>query len=289
MRFTKYIATACTAAVIGITAVAAFGQDDKVKTKGDKVKHNKEFCSSQNWSNEDKVSFRDLREQTIAATGSITVDAGRNGGVKVIGEDRNDILVRSCVQTWGTTEDAAKAIASNVRVTTAGTIKADGPDEKGWSVSFQIRVPRSTSLDLSAQNGGISISGVDSTAKFQTVNGGVHLSDVAGNFTGTTVNGGLHVSLEGSTWRGTGLNVTTTNGGVHLELPATYSARIETGTVNGGFHSNIPALNVTQEEIRGRDPWAQHRPKRIDTVLNNGGSTIRLMTTNGGIDISTPE
>ncbi len=150
-------------------------------------------------------------------------------------------------------------------------------------------MPRSTSLDLSAQNGGISISGVDGNAKFQTVNGGVHLKNVAGNFTGTTVNGGLHVSLEGTTWRGTGLNVTTTNGGVHLIIPSTYSARIETGTVNGGFHSNIPALNVTQENLQGRDPWTAHRPKRIDTVLNAGGSPIRLMTTNGGIHISTTE
>lgn len=292
MRFTKYIAAACTAAVIGITAVAALGQDDKVKIKETKAEHkvkNKEFCHNWNWSKDDKVNISDLREQTLPASGSITVDAGRNGGIKVIGEDRNDILVRSCVQAWGTDENAAKAVAAGVRVNTAGTIRAEGPDEKGWSVSFQLRVPRSTALDLSAQNGGISIYGVDSTANFKTVNGGVHLSNVAGNFTGTTVNGGLHVALEGTNWRGTGLNVTTTNGGVHLELPATYSARIETGTVNGGFHSNIPALNVTQEDTKGADYWSKHRPKRIDTVLNNGGPTIRLTTTNGGIHISTPE
>lgn len=287
MKFTKYIAVACIAALLGLTAVAAFGQGGNVKVKLDKLKH-KEFCTSTR-SNDEKASFSDLREQTVVASGSIDVDAGRNGGIKVIGEDRNDILVRSCIQTWAETEEAARAIAARVRTETGGEIKAYGPDEKGWSVSFQVRVPRSTALELSAKNGGISIAGVDSTAKFETVNGGVHLENVAGNFTGTTINGGLHVTLDGSTWRGTGLNVTTTNGGIHLTLPATYSARLETGTVNGGFHSNIPALNTTQEEIRGRDPWTKHQPKRIDTVLNSGGPTIRLITTNGGIHISTPE
>ena len=75
MKFTKYIAAACVAALLGLTAVAAFGQDGKFKFKGDKVKH-KEFCTS-TWSNDEKASFDDLREQTIAASGSIDVDVAR--------------------------------------------------------------------------------------------------------------------------------------------------------------------------------------------------------------------
>lgn len=286
MKFTKYIATACTAAVIGITAVAAFGQGDKIK--GDKVK-NKDFCHNWNWSSDDKVNISDLRETTLSSTGSVTVDAGRNGGVSVIGSDRSDVLLRSCVQTWGTTEEAAKAAAANVKINTSGTIRAESSDEKGWSVSFQLLVPRATNVELTAHNGGITIANVDGRAQFETTNGGVHLKNVSGNVTGHTTNGGLHVALDGTTWRGTGLNVTTTNGGVHLVIPATYSARIESGTVNGGFHSNIPALNVTTENVSGGDYWTKHRPKRIDTVLNTGGPTIRLMTTNGGVQISTPE
>ena len=74
----------------------------------------------------DKVSVSDLREMTIPAGGTITVDAGRNGGVGVKGEDRNDVLVRACVQTWGTSEEAAKAVAGSVRIGTSGVIKAEG-------------------------------------------------------------------------------------------------------------------------------------------------------------------
>ncbi len=77
----------------GITALA---QDkDKFKYKI----YNKEFCSN-NWSNGDKVSFHELRETTVS-TNSLNVDGKRNGGISVKGENRSDILIKACVQTWG--------------------------------------------------------------------------------------------------------------------------------------------------------------------------------------------
>ncbi|MDQ6788153.1 MAG: hypothetical protein M3033_15215, partial [Acidobacteriota bacterium] len=74
------------------------------------------------------------------------------------------------------------------------------------------------------------------------------------------------------------LDVQTTNGGVRLSLPETYAAHIETGTVNGGFKSDISALNIDRTE--------RSRPARINTDLNGGGAPIRVITTNGGVKIS---
>jgi hypothetical protein len=48
---------------------------------------------------------------------------------------------------------------------------------------------------------------------------------------GRTTNGGVKVALTGSQWDGEGLDVTTTNGGVTLEVPSDYNAHLETGTV----------------------------------------------------------
>ncbi|MEK7856817.1 MAG: DUF4097 family beta strand repeat-containing protein, partial [Acidobacteriota bacterium] len=221
---------------------------------------NKEFCSN-NWSNGDKVSISDLRESTVASAGSLNIDAGRNGGIKVKGENRSDVLLRACVQAWGISEEAAKGIASSIRINTAGgMVKADGPDENGWSVSFEARVPNSTNLKLMAHNGGISISSVEGNLEFETMNGGVSLANVAGDVRGRTTNGGVNVSLSGNTWKGSGLDVQTTNGGVNLNLPEGYAANIETGTVNGGFKSDIPALNVTTEDVKG---GYGHKPKQI--------------------------
>jgi len=114
------------------------------------------------------------------------------------------------------------------------------------------------------------------------LNGGVSLTDVAGDVRGRTTNGGVNVSLSGSTWRGTGLDVSTTNGGVKLNIPENYAANIETGTVNGGFKSDIPALSITTEDVKGG--WS-NRPKEVKTSINGGGAPIRVTTRNGGIRI----
>ena len=286
-RNLKYIATACVAAVIGITAVSVFGQEtiNKDKYKAAHKIKNKSFCENQNWSSGDRVSFNELREMTIPATGSINVDGGQNGGISVKGEDRGDILVRACVQSWGKTDDSAKAVAGNIKIATGGTIKAENAgDDKNWSVSYQILVPRATNLNLTAHNGGISISGTDGSAEFQTMNGGVSVGNLAGSVKGRTTNGGVNVSLSGTTWKGSGLDVQTTNGGVNISMPENYAAHVETGTVNGGFNSEIPSLTVETRDENGR-----RRSTKISTDINGGGAPIRVITTNGGVRISTPD
>jgi hypothetical protein len=279
--------------VLVLSTTILFGQDklekvqklDKLEKLG-KVgeKMHKEFCSGDNWSGGDKVSFKELREMTIPASSSLAVDGGKNGGIKVKGTDRSDILVRACVQAWGTSEEAARSLASSVKISTGGTVKADSPEENQWGVSYEIQVPRNIDLNLKAHNGGIAIGGVKGRLEFETLNGGVSLADVAGDVRGRTTNGGVSVKLAGNSWDGSGLDVVTTNGGVHVSIPETYAANFETGTTNGGFRSDIPALNVTTEDVKGGN--RHNRATRLNTSLNGGGAPIRLITTNGGINIS---
>ena len=295
-RITKYIAVALVALLVGIAAANALGQD-KIKDKMSKIDtKGREFCSNNNWSSDNKVSASQLRESTLAASGTLTVDGRQNGGISVKGSDRSDILVRACVQAWGTSEEAAKALGEKVTINTSGTIRADGPSENengwnsnSWSVSYQILTPRNTNVNLTARNGGITITGIDGTAQFETMNGGVFLSDDAGNFTGKTTNGGVFVRLAGPSWRGGGLDVTTTNGGVNVEMPENYSAHVETGTVNGGFSSDIAGLQPQRDDNRDNNNWG-YRPRRtkISADLNGGGPPVRLVTTNGGVHIGTP-
>ncbi len=291
-RNLTYIAAGCAALVIGIAATAAFGQVTigKASGVGEHKAGNRTFCSGEHWGDSDRVSFRDLREMTMSATGSLRVDAGTNGGISVIGEDRNDILVRACVQAWGDSAEAAKNAVAAVKVNTLGEITAESSaGNKNWSVSYQILVPRTTNLDLKANNGGINISGTDSTAEFETRNGGINLQNLAGSVKGRTTNGGVNVTLAGSTWKGSGLDLQTTNGGIKLTMPENYAANIETGTVNGGFRSEIPAINVTTENLKGAEWGERSRTRRINTAINGGGAPIRVITTNGGVNISTTD
>ena len=243
------------------------------------------FCTENNWSSDSKESYRDLREMTIPAGGTLDVDSGRNGGISVKGENRSNVLVRACIQAWGSTLDEAKSAVAGVRINTSGGIRAEGPDESNYSVSFQILVPRSTDLTLKAHNGGISINAVTGNIQFETVNGGVNLADLSGEVKGRTTNGGLNVALAGKSWEGNGMDVQTSNGGVRLQMSENYAANFEAGTVNGGFRSDIPALNVTTEDVNGRG-WGS-RTRQIKTAINGGGAPIRVATTNGGINITT--
>ena len=70
------------------------------------------------------------------------------------------------------------------------------------------------------------------------------------------------------------MDVETTNGGVELVVPEGFNADLETGTVNGGIDIDFP---ITVQGRIGR---------RINTTLGAGGPLVRVMTTNGGVTIS---
>lgn len=282
MKGTQFISLmiklALAVALTTVSATMLMAQDGPAKAK------QREFCGSNSYTFGKRSSASELRELNLPAAGPLNVDGGRNGGIKVRGENRSDVAVRACVQVSAASEDAARSLLSSVKLSSAGsTLSSDGPDGVSYSVSYDIRVPSATDLSLTAHNGGIAISGVEGRIEFTTTNGGVALSDVAGEVKGRTTNGGVNVALGGSTWSGRGLDVQTTNGGVRLSMPETYSANIETGTVNGGFKSDIAAVKVSQEDVKGAD-WST-RARRINTVMNGGGPTIRVITTNGGIYI----
>ena len=96
------------ALLLGAMTLAAvnLSAQEKEKEKFKNKTYSREFCSN-NWSNGDKVGGSELREMTVSG-GSLTVDGKRNGGIQVRGENRSDVLVRACVQTWGETAEVTR-------------------------------------------------------------------------------------------------------------------------------------------------------------------------------------
>jgi hypothetical protein len=226
----------------------------------------------------DRATHCEVKEQTIAAPrGTINVDARKNGGIAVKGWERNEILVRYRVQTRAMTQEEADAIASQIRVETNNAqIRAEGPEQErhhNWDVSYEIFVPRQSALSLQTYNGGIVIMDVRGQIEFSATNGGAVLKRLGGNVQGHTTNGGLVVNLDGARWDGDRLDVQTTNGGIVMSVPENYSAHLETSTVNGNLNIGFPMT------VQGRIN------KEISVDLGNGGTTIRAVTTNGGISI----
>src|SRR6059036_3434219 len=77
-------------------------------------------CGDGNW-NSDRATHCEVREATIGGANPLDIDAGRNGGIRVRGWDRGDVLVRSIIHTTADTDADARRIASAVRIDTAGS------------------------------------------------------------------------------------------------------------------------------------------------------------------------
>jgi DUF4097 and DUF4098 domain-containing protein YvlB len=268
MRHSMHTTAMLTAAFVVALAGPAGAQSDRTAR----------FLDNCHRDRGDDAQFCEARDFTLAAGKSLSVDGRDNGGITVHAWDRNETKVTALIQARGETERDAQDIAKQITVSTnASDVRADGPRtnrrHESWSVSYEIWAPRHTELSLSASNGGISVDGMDSRMTLETVNGGLSLADVGGDVRGTTVNGGVTANLSGDRWSGAGLDLRTSNGGVHLMLPSNYSAQLETGTVNGGMDIGFP---ITVQGSIGR---------RVNTQLGAGGPTIRATTTNGGISI----
>ena len=233
-----------------------------------------EWCSQHDWNGR----YCEVRETELPApSGTLRIDGATNGGIRVEGWDRGQVLVMAKVtlheRSWSKRAGTAEAREIEI-LTDGGEIRATGPDRSdGWSVSYRVYVPRRSDLSLSTHNGGISISEVDGDIEFRAQNGGVHLEDLAGNVHGATQNGGLSVELDGYEWDGDGLDVRTTNGGIKLRIPEDYNADLVTGTVNGRMRVDFPI------EVRG------DLSRRLRTTLGRGGPEVSVVTTNGGVVI----
>lgn len=222
-----------------------------------------------------KGRYCEIREMSLPATGSVAVDAGRNGGIKVWGAQQSQIELEVRIQVWGRSEEKARSMAEQVEIRTDGNrIRAEAPSDDDWSVSYRLRIPHQTDLDLEAHNGGISIEEVTGQLRATTHNGGLSLAALAGDVQAETTNGGVHVELTGDHWAGRGMDVETRNGGVKVSIPEGYSAELETGTVNGRINIDFP---VTVQGQLGRN---------VETKLGEGGAPVRVITRNGGVTIS---
>lgn len=226
----------------------------------------------------DRERFCEVRDVTIKPPQrALFIDGRDNGGAHVYGWDKNEVLVRALIQANADDRREAEALAKDIKIETDGDrIRAHGPPSRryaNWSVSYELWVPRQTNLDADTHNGGISVEGVEGRMELHAVNGGISLREVAGDVRAETTNGGVTAYLGGTTWKGRGLDLQTTNGGVSLEIPRGYNAQLETGTVNGGMNIDFP---ITVQGFIGR---------RITTTLGSGGPRLRATTTNGGVRI----
>jgi hypothetical protein len=267
--------------VLGLTLLAAIPLHAQSFTttpcNGDEGNtHNNSFFGG-------KEKACELRRTTLPLVNSQITVSGKNGGIEVIGEDRQNIALEARVVVQESSTERAESLLKEIKILTDGSIRAEGPSSSGsffglfgnsWYVNFRLHVPRHLAAQLHSENGGIDISNIDGEISANTTNGGLTLRDLGGKVHATTVNGGVNVALNGTQWHGEGLFAKSTNGGVTVNAPDHYSAHLIAATVNGGVSVAFPIK--IQGSIRNH----------IDTQIGEGGPTIQVETTNGGVSIN---
>ncbi len=90
-------------------------------------------CRQDSW-RDTRVKHCEIRETGLRPRGGVlTVDPGMNGGVDIIGWDRDSIAVTARIQVNARSEADADAIARDIRIEAAGTtVRAVGPPPIRW-------------------------------------------------------------------------------------------------------------------------------------------------------------
>jgi len=233
--------------------------------------------SSRSWS-DGRVSHCEVREFSYPRVAKpLAIDGGENGGMTVIGSERDQVRILYRVTARARTAERARALAADVKLELKdGWLRPDGPvttRDDGWDVEVKAWAPRATNLVLKTSNGPLGVRGVRSRMALSTTNGPMSLVDLGGTVEARTENGPLHVALSGRQWDGTGLDAEAQNGPLNLEVPADYSARLITGTIHGPRNYDYAI------DSRSSDAW-------IRTTLGKGGPVVRAVTTNGPFEMT---
>jgi len=139
------------------------------------------------------------------------------------------------------------------------------------SVSYTIRLPAQSRVEVTTANGAITIEGIHGSVRAESTNGSLKIDDIAGNIEASTTNGSIRARY---TQAGDGRHrFTTTNGSVRIYLPSDAGGNFEAETVNGGIDVDFP-LELTRSGRR-------HMKGRF----GNGGGSFEIETVNGSVKI----
>src|SRR5438445_983 len=244
----------------------------------------------------DAVVRSEERTLTKSEAAVLQVHPHENGGVQVVGWDKETYSVTACKAAAGS-GDAAERILSQITMSTEnGRVSTKGPAaDDDWTVYLLIRSPKSASIELDTMNGPISLYDVDGKltahahngpislknfsgdADISALNGPISLEGSSGNVRIRTENGPISVDLKGKTWSGSGLSSDAKNGPRTLRVPSGFKSSFVVESTN-----YAPVSCRASVCDSARNTWDdEHR--RIE--YGSAPMVLQLSTVNGPIGV----
>ena len=236
-----------------------------------------------------------------------------NGRTAVSGEERDNIEVRVTKIARAESEEGARALLDEIRVTStdvAGALELDVEIPRKWnrrgSVNLEIRLPSDLSVELTGANGRLDVCGVKGAVSVQSSNGAASLRDIVGDVTVSTSNAKVFCShicghlvarsrngrilLEGHSGS---IDASTSNGSIRVSLDDVGLDGVQLATSNGPIVLALPDpvdcdidVRVDNGTIRNDRELCQCTRQsngRVIGRLGEGGALVKLRTSNGSI------
>ncbi|MEO8587397.1 MAG: DUF4097 family beta strand repeat-containing protein [Acidobacteriota bacterium] len=188
----------------------------------------------------------------VTAWGAADADAKKNlAEVKIRFENENGNLSLY-------TEEPGVTVRRSGR---GWNVRSRGDDQWKSETKYRLTVPASMSVQVSAVNGAVNVTGVAAPVELTTVNGKITLAGGRRDAKLNTVNGAIDATFADLP-KGANLDVRTVNGGIALTLPAKAGFRLEGHTMSGEILSSFgfPA-GATPEAVRERSEASAAREK----------------------------
>jgi hypothetical protein len=244
----------------------------------------------------DAVVRSEERSLTKSEAAILQVHPHSNGGVQVVGWDKETYSVTACKAVAGSSDAAERTLSQITMSIENGRVSTKGPaDDEEWTVYLLIRAPKSATLDMETMNGPLSFYDVDGKLTARAHNGPISLKNFSGDAEITAVNGPISVDgskgsvrihtengpisveLEGKTWSGAGLSADAKNGPLTLKVPSGYQSSFVVESTN-----YAPVSCKASICDNARKTWDdEHR--RIE--FGNSPAMIRLSTVNGPVSV----
>ena len=149
----------------------------------------------------------------------------------------------------------------------------DHDEDNDTEVEFTVRVPRGVNVDVGTVNGSVDVRGATGEVHASSVNGGVEAISEGGPVSASTVNGSIRASMR--TLGSGGLEFSTLNVSITVELPEDLNADLRMNTVNGTLSSRDFPLTVT----------GRFNPQNMRATIGKGGTRLSFSTVNGNVEI----
>jgi DUF4097 and DUF4098 domain-containing protein YvlB len=164
-----------------------------------------------------------------------------------------------------------RAVTSNGPIDLAG-VRVNGTELRTSNGPVRVDGARGGDIAAASSNGGIEVRGAEGYITARTSNAGITVEESGGVLELQTSNGPISASIPAT--RGD-VAITTSNGAIALRLAESLNVRVVATTSNGRIAVND--LPLLLDESSGT---------RVSGTLGDGGPTIAVTTSNGGIDLS---